>query len=205
MKKNRRRWTPEDDARLAKLYPLHSNPVIGRMLGRSEPAVLMRAHKLGIYKPPGFINSGWWAPDSAAWNKGKPFDAGGRSSKTRFKKGQNPHNWHPIGHERITDEGYRQIKMADSGCTQRDYINIHWLVWCFAGGTLPDGYTLAFRDGDKSNVDLENLELVSRTDLMRRNSYHRYGKEIALAVQLKGAITRQINKRTKREQHQQPA
>jgi hypothetical protein len=30
---------------------------------------------------------------------------------------------------------------------------------------------------------------------MRRNSYHQYGPEVAKAVQLRGAITRQINKR----------
>jgi len=74
---------------------------------------------------------------------------------------------------------------------------VHHLVLLEAGREVPPGHALVFRDGDKRNFALDNLELVTRGDLMRRNSYHNYGPEIAAAVQLKGAIMRQINKRMK--------
>ncbi len=42
---------------------------------------------------------------------------------------------------------------------------------------------------------IENLELVARSELMRRNSYHtRYPKEIGRAIHLRGALVRRINR-----------
>ncbi len=65
--------------------------------------------------------------------------------------------------------------------------------------TVVRHHAVAFKDGNKQNIALDNLELVSRADLMKRNSYHNYGKEIAQLVQLKGAVTRQINKRERNQ------
>lgn len=78
----------------------------------------------------------------------------------------------------------------------RDYVNVHWIVWREAGREIPKGMALVFRDGDKSNITLDNLELVTRAELMRRNSYHNHGPEIAELVRLRAIITRQINKRS---------
>jgi hypothetical protein len=47
-------------------------------------------------------------------------------------------------------------------------------------------------------ITLGRLELISRAENMRRNSYHtRYPKEVAQLIQLRGALNRQINKRLK--------
>lgn len=46
---------------------------------------------------------------------------------------------------------------------------------------------------------LENLECISRRELMLRNTVHRHGPEIAALSQLRGALKRQINRRTKTE------
>jgi hypothetical protein len=74
---------------------------------------------------------------------------------------------------------------------------VHRLVWLAAGREIATGHVVVFKDGDKRKFALDNLEMVSRADLMRRNSFHQYGPEIASIVQLRGAITRQINKRSK--------
>ena len=76
---------------------------------------------------------------------------------------------------------------------------VHILLWEAAHGPLPKGHAIVFKDGDKRHIELDNLQLVTRAELMSRNTMHNYGPEIARVIQLKGAITRQINRRTRHE------
>ena len=46
-------------------------------------------------------------------------------------------------------------------------------------------------------ITLDKVECISLAENMRRNSCHQYGKEIARLIQLRGAVSRQINKRGK--------
>lgn len=196
----RRPWTPEEEAELRRLYPSHDNQTIGNMLGRTEPAIQGRANKLGLRKPPGFVNVGCFLPGQETWNKGmKGWKAGGRSAETRFKKGQKPHTWHPIGHERITDDGYLQRKMTDTRCTRRDYVNVHWLLWIEHYGPIPPGHLIVFKDRNPRNIAIENLECINRIENMRRNTVHNLPKPLAQLVQLRGVINRKINQATKKE------
>lgn len=55
---------------------------------------------------------------------------------------------------------YQYIKMEDG--SWRLY---HHVLWEQANGPIPPGYMLTFIDGDIQNVDLSNLELVSRKEL----------------------------------------
>lgn len=181
------------------------------MLNRTERCVFAAAAILGLKKSAEYLASPeacrlrcgshvgadtQFKPGHQTWNKGTRFVAGGRSAETRFKPGQKPHTWNPIGHERVSDEGYLQRKMTDTGCTSRDYVAVHRLVWQEAGREIPKGYVLTFRDGDKRNFALDNLELVHRSELMKRNSLHNYPKEVAQAIQLRGALNRKINRLT---------
>jgi hypothetical protein len=95
----------------------------------------------------------------------------------------------------MSDDGYLQRKISDSHITRRDYVGWHHLVWRMHDREIPPGHALVFRDGDRTNCDINNLECISRGELMRRNSVHNYGPEIATLTQLRGAITRQINRR----------
>ena len=178
------RWSDAEERALRRLYATHTAREIGERLGRSRIAIKNKALKLGLGK-------------LVPWNKGTRYIAGGRSAETRFQPGDKPHTWNPVGHERVSKEGYLLRKVTDTGVTRRDYRPVHHLVWQEAGREIPPGHALVFRDGDKRNFALGNLELVTRADLMRRNSYHNYGPEIAATVQLRGAIMRQINKRMK--------
>lgn len=77
---------------------------------------------------------------------------------------------------------------------------VHRIVWREAGRDIPPRHALVFRDGNKRNFDLNNLELVTRQELMRRNSYHNnYPKAIGELIQLRGALVRKINHRLKQE------
>jgi len=53
-----------------------------------------------------------------------------------------------------------------------------------------------FRNADHADIRLENLELITRRELMLRNSVHNLPKPLAQAVQLLGALNRQIRRRT---------
>jgi hypothetical protein len=187
-----RPWTADEDAMLRHLYPTTSAGVIGRQLGRTRPAVKNRVHALGLAKSE---NPGRFRKGQVSWNKGTHFVSGGRSIATRFKKGQKPHTWQPIGHTRIRSDGYMERKTADTGCTRRDYQLIHHLVWRMHDRSIPRGEVLVFIDGCRTNADINNLELVTRIELMRRNTIHNYPKEIAQLVQLRSAVSRQINRR----------
>lgn len=183
-------WTAEDDATLRALYSHHSANHVARVLHRTRSAVRNRVAKLGLRKRE---NAGRFTTGHTTWNKGmKGLDIGGK--ETRFKAGSLPHTWRPIGHTRETKDGYLQRKVQDTRITRHDYVGIHHLVWRMHGRSIPAGHALVFRDGNNRNFDINNLELVSRADLMRRNTVHRLPKELAQLVQLRGALMRQINK-----------
>jgi len=189
-----RPWTAAEDNRLRALYDTMPASAIARELGRTKSAVKNRVNIIGLTKG---HNCGRFEQGMAPWNKGKAFDSGGRSHETRFKPGHKPVQTKPLGSERVSKEGYLQRKMTDTGYPPRDWVPVHHIVWREAGREIPRGYRLTFKDGNKRNFALDNLELVSIADMMRRNTVHNYGPEIAQLVQLRGAITRQINRRSK--------
>lgn len=192
------KWTPEEDATLRTLYETTeaSARQIAEVMDRTKAAIKGRANILGLRKPAEQHNKGRFEKGHATWNKGVRFVAGGRSAETRFKPGSRPHTWHPVGHERVTKDGYIQRKMTDTGTTRHDYIGLHILLWREHHGEVPQGHVVVFRNGDKTAIRIDNLECITRQELMRRNSYHtNYPPELRQLVQLRGAVTRQINKR----------
>lgn len=62
-------------------------------------------------------------------------------------------------------------------------------------GARPPGHSVVFKDGNKANCAIENLELLTRADLMRRNTVHHLPTPLVQTIQLLGALTRQIRKR----------
>lgn len=215
-KRRRRNWTPAEIADLVRSYPTERTEAIAKRLGRKRSHVHHKASLLGLKKDRACVAD--WAREASArpdhggrktrwtkghrtWNTGlKGWDAGGRSHETRFVKGQRGINVAPIGSERLVG-GYLQRKMTDTGYPPRDWVPVHRLLWESVHGPIPPGHALAFRDRDKTHIAIDNLELVTRAELMRRNTYHRYPKDIALAIQARGALIRKIN-RIEREQRE---
>lgn len=207
-------WTPKEDSVLIYLYPNNrTEDILAFLPGKTKSSLYYRANKLGVKKAPGLVarlvaeamadpNHGGrraqFRKGEATWNKGKSYMPGGRCSDGWFQKGQRPHTWNPVGHERITRDGVLERKISDTGITRRDYVGVHRLIWLEAGNVIPPGHIVVFKDRNHSNLCLENLECISKQENMRRNSYHQYGPEVAKVVQLRGAIARQINKREKK-------
>ena len=81
---------------------------------------------------------------------------------------------------------------------------MHALVWMEAHGPILPGHVVVFRPGrhttDIERITLDAVELVTRAELMKRNSVHSvYGPEVARLVQLRSAVTRQINRKLKEQ------
>lgn len=131
------------------------------------------------------------------WNKGKPHPARGRSAETQFKpgtlQGRAAEIAQPIGAERLSKDGYLERKVNNDLPFQKRWRAVHILVWEEANGPLPEGHCVVFRDGNKQNVALENLECISRAENMRRNTLHRYPKEITDAIRARAVLNRRIN------------
>lgn len=209
---NGRRWTARQLATLRREYPRRSAKAVARMVGHSACSVYKCAQRLKLHKTAAFLASaasgrlragdgrgisGRFRSGQKAWNKGTRFIAGGRSVETQFKPGARPHTWRPIGTERTNSDGILQRKVTDTGYPPRDWRAVHTLMWEQANGPLPAGHIVIFRDGNHERLALENFECISRPELMRRNTVHNYPKPLALVIQLRGALQRQINKRAR--------
>ncbi len=214
-------WSASDLSEIRRCYPYELTATIAVRLARSRTAVYLEAKKLGLRKSPEFLRSpasgriqagstvgisGRFLPGHPPANKGlrRPGYAPGRMAQTQFKKGilsgRNAKRYAPIGTERLSKDGYRERKITHEGRGGQRWKSVHALLWIEHYGPIPDGYAIAFIDGDKTYVEIRNLVMMSRVDLMRRNSYHNnYPKEIGQLIQLRGAIVRQINRRQRIE------
>ena len=108
--------------------------------------------------------TGRFEPGHVPFNKGrKGVTQGG--VETQFKKGNRPHNYLPVGTERVNTDGYVDIKIADPN----KWRGKHLLIWEQHNGPVPNGRAVIFGDGNRRNFDINNLILVSRNQLARLN------------------------------------
>jgi hypothetical protein len=106
-----------------------------------------------------------------------------------------------IGSTRLVD-GYRYRKIsAVPGPWTVNWKLDHVLLWERANGPLPPGHALVFRNHDRTDVRLDNLECLTRRALMARNTVHNLPKPLAQAIQLLGALNRQLRRRTRDGEH----
>jgi hypothetical protein len=199
-----RAWTEQENTYLVANFADTTNAKLALDLNRSEGGISARASKSGLVKSVQHQEKvrknqakTQFKTGHTTWNKGQKFVAGGRSIETRFKPGQKPKNHHPIGHERITRDGNTQRKLTDTGCTRKDYVNISHIVWIAENGAIPAGHIIRHKDGNNQNCELSNLQCISKADNMRLNSYHNYPAPIPQLIQLRSALNRQLNNRSK--------
>jgi hypothetical protein len=219
----KRLWSRKDIALLRARYPHESTSEVARVLRRSVSAVYGRAQLLGLVKSAKYLGS----PAACRLRRGDnigarfrfkkgqiPFNKGlrrpgwgpGRMKETQFKKGVRQgvavRLYRPIGTERISKDGYLERKVNDDLPLQRRWRAVHLLVWEAAHGRVPKGHAIVFRNGDKRDIRLDNLQCISRRELMARNTVHNLPKPLAETIQLLGALNRQIRRRTRGHEEQ---
>lgn len=101
-----------------------------------------------------------YAKENKPWNVGKKGICIG-GEETQFKRGNLPSTHLQVGSE-AEREGILLIKTAEPNVWMRKHI----AVWEMHYGTVPDGYVVSFRDGNKMNCVIDNLFLVSRGALV---------------------------------------
>lgn len=127
-----------------------------------------------------------------AWNKGKYMRV---SKRTEFKDGHKPHNYRPVGSERITADGYRERKIADPN----KWRGVHLILWEEENGPIPPKHKVIFADNNKQNIVIENLILVTFGEAMRRNTIHRYPTEIKQAIRTISKLKKTIKNHGKKQ------
>lgn len=211
-------WTLELEQRLRALYPDTRTEEVAAQLGLRLDQVQRKAFALGLHKDRALLadmarerscapnhpsQAHRWKPGSEPWNKGVPGSTGHHPNTraTQFKPGKKPHTWVPVGSFRLKDG--LEIKYSDNPGSPRarwKFYGRH--LWEQANGPVPDGHLVVFKPGrastDPNTITLDDVELITRRQIMQRNTLHRIPKQLAELVQLRGVLTRQINQRAKK-------
>lgn len=114
------------------------------------------------------------------------------SKQHRYKKGNLPHN---------TLHDGKIVERCDSSGRSYKYIRISkgvWelyqrVVWELAHGPIPEDHIVTFIDENSLNTNLDNLELITRSENMLRNSKHDYPEEIIPSMVLRKKLEDKIN------------
>lgn len=100
--------------------------------------------------------------------------------KTWFKPGCTPHNLKPIGYERVTQDGYIEVKVrmkkSRPNCND-NFVPKHRLIWEQANGPLPPGYVVIFKDGNKRNFALDNLAAITKKERLDMNRHDLFSSD----------------------------
>jgi len=199
-------FTKKEDQYLRDNYLTTPSCAMSRVLGRCKSSARQRLNVLGLIVPRESVEE---FKKYSHFKKGVPASNKGlkqsqymstaaieKVSHTWFKVGKNPHNTKSDGEITMrldkTKKRYQFIRVSEA-----NWIPLHRHNWMQVHGAIPKALKLAFKDGDTLNCSIDNLELVTAAELMKRNSFHNYPKPLALMVQLRGALNRQINKQSK--------
>jgi hypothetical protein len=213
----RRLWSAADDKALRLAYPETPTAALAKRLRRTPTAIYARADRLGLTKSAAYLAG----PQACRLRRGDNVGAGtrfaaghvpankglrrpgwfrGRMRETQFKRGERRgvalRLWKPIGTERVSKDGYLERKINNDLPLQRRWRAVHLILWESVHGPVPKSHAVAFRNGDKADIRLDNLELITRRALMARNTIHNLPEPLARTVQLLGALNRQIRRRT---------
>lgn len=206
-------FTPEMIAELKLLYPNTHSQELADHFNCSYRKICNLAFQLQLKKNIEWIREvsrqkmldpnhpgrkSWIKKGNVPMNKGKKQseymtpEAIEKTKPTRFQKGQICWKHKEVDYERLTKDGYLQIKVAEPNVFKLK----HRMLWEEHNGPIPKGYNIQFKDGNKLNCSIDNLYIISRSDQLKyRNSLIvRYPVNIQLAIRAKGALNRQINK-----------
>lgn len=209
-------WTKEEEDVVRQMYADHYADEIAQKLGRSRCSIHTRAASLGLKaskerivesgrrssKNPNVIAS-QFKKGSVPANKGKKMSPKqyAKCARTMFKKGHSCSNHREVGSERVNAEGYVEIKVAEPNKWRLK----HRVVWEQSNGKIPPGCNIQFRNGNKLDIRIENLYMITRAEQLKKENsmYARYPEELRQVIRLKGAIKRQITEFNKKQNGKQ--
>ena len=164
--KNVHIWSDEEKTYLEQITAgRHYKEIQKLMIEKFEYAFSLSQIKgaIGRYK----LNTGFngqFKKGSIPTNKGTKGFTG--PNKSSFKKGNIPANHRKVGSERINVDGYIEVKIEEPNKWRLK----HQLIWEQHNGSIPDGYAVIYGDGDRQNLSIDNLILVTRKQLLILNN-----------------------------------
>jgi hypothetical protein len=195
-------WHHDEQCILTQMFANNPTVVICKMLGRTYSSVSQHARILGLSKSHEFLKShqsgrlsklmkkGYeyrFPKGSSPWNKGKHFNAGGRSAETQFKKGEYRPAKEFYLHKDKNGKYYKHVRVAPG-----KRMPLHRVNWERANGSIPKRFIVCFKDGDTLNCELSNLFLLSKADNMNRNSIQRFPAELKTTMKVLSKFKRKI-------------
>lgn len=216
----RKPWSRQEIELVRELFADMKTQDLADLMRRSYSGVCQAAKKAGVSKSVAYLAGPEacrmrrgdkiglafrFPPGHVPANKGlrRPGWAPGRMASTQFRKGERlgiaAKNWCPVGTIRPDGEGFLRIKVREwmkgeatgFGNTKIwPLLNRH--VWEQYHGPVPPSHAVVFKDGNRSNTDIGNLECISRGELCKRNSVHRWGREMFEVIQLRGVLNRKL-------------
>ena len=199
----RSNWTMQETELLIEYYPHRSTKEVAFITGKSISQCYAKAFALQLHKTPEYLataDSGrlkhsrvesQFSQGHTPWNKGmKGLDIGGK--ETQFKKGHVPHNHKSVASERIDEDGYTYIKIADP----RKWVLKHRHIYEQHHGKLEPHMIVTFRDRNISNFEIENLEAITKVENMQRNTITKYPQPIQQAVKTLNKLWHAIKSKT---------
>ena len=163
----RRPWlkltTPEMDEFILAIYKMTPNKVLAQKVN-DKFGTNFTAEQMDSYKSRNKLDSGLtgrFEKGHISANKGQKMspELYEKCKATMFKKGHIPQNHKPVGSERINVEGYVEIKVAEP----KKWMLKHRYIWEQANGPIPKDKIVIFKNGNKQDIRIENLMMISRT------------------------------------------
>jgi len=115
---------------------------------------------------------------------------------TFFSKGHLPYNVKYDGYERTSKDGYVEMRIS-----QGKFVLKHRTIYQQHHGKISKDSIIVFKDGNKSNFDINNLEAITKAENMKRNTIHRYPTELKKLIRLSNKLSHKINQRINEEQN----
>jgi hypothetical protein len=192
-------WTNEQIRLLIEHYPNKSTKEVAEIVGKSVSKCYGKAFSLKLKKTDEYLateSSGRLRASNVAsqftkghepWNKGKKgLDLGGK--ETQFKKGHVPANHMPVGYERIDEDGYTYVKVAEN--TRWELKHRH--IYEQHHGKLKPHMIVVFKDKDRRNFDIDNLEAITKVENMERNRITKYPEPVQQTIKTLNKLWREI-------------
>ena len=200
------RWNKRPDmvAYMMEIIPGHEEYQI-KELFQNKFGILLTESQIGGFKYKYHIRSGThggrFAKGFTPYNKGKKMSAETyrKVKGTMFKKGNVPKNHREVGSERITVDGYVEIKVAEPNKWK---LKSRYLYEQYHNVKLTKSDVIIFLDGNRLNLDIDNLFLISRAALARFNQDKLYSDnpEMTKAAALMAELKTKTRKKRKKEQ-----
>lgn len=203
----RKYWTDQEITKFKEIYPNSYSEDVAKAFNCSINQVYNLAHRLNVKKSDAWLKQelqrqaerlrivgqkSRFQPGIIPINKGQKMskDVYDRVKATFFTKGHKPHNIKWDGYERIDKDGYVMIRIAEGKFKLK-----HRVVWEEINGPVPLGMIVVFKDRNKRNFDINNLELISFKDNMERNRMTKYPPELRNIIKLNNKLKKKLNEK----------